>query len=362
MKCTDKHTGRLLFQNGHQMRIRSAVLAVAGMLFFCSCGTKTYEFEHAYDVFGTAIHYPDYENVTQDSESTESDFEPDLDADKKSEKNAAAVSYFAQDLCVGEASDTGLEETDAQNAEAAGVFHLADGTITFAKNLYKKLYPASTTKILTAYLALKYGKLTDVVTVSEKAANQASDSSVCYLHAGDQLTLEELLYGLLLKSGNDAADAIAEHISGSTKKFAKLMNKEAKALGATHSRFQNPHGLQDEKHYTCVYDLYLILNAAMEYEEFQTMIHTPKHTAVYKDANGIQASYEWETTDKFLNGLAQAPEGIRVIGGKTGTTNAAGYCLALYSKNASEEPVISIVLKADGSDSLYALMTQLLTR
>ena len=138
------------------------------------------------------------------------------------------------------------------------------------------------------------------------------------------------------------------------------MNEEAAALGATRSHFTNPHGLHDEDHYTCVYDLYLLLNAALKYEEFETITHTAKYTASYQDASGAPVTQEWETTDKFLNGEAQAPEGVTVLGGKTGTTNAAGYCLALYSKNAQNEPVISIVMKADSSDHLYALMGELL--
>lgn len=323
--------------------MRGAVLASAGLLL-CGCGTKTYELERAYDVFGTKIHY-----VLPSAEAENTPLDD-------------GIPYFAKELCVGENANYGAKGLETKTAKAAGVFHLADGTITVSKNIYKKLYPASTTKIMTAYLALKYGKLEDTVTVSAGAANQAADSSVCSLHTGDKLTLEELLYGLLLKSGNDAAIAIAEHISGDAQSFVKLMNEEAKALGATRTRFINPHGLQDARHYTCVYDLYLLLRAALEYEEFGTIIHSTVHTASYTDANGMGLTQQWETTDRFLDGTAQVPEGVTVIGGKTGTTNDAGYCLALYSKNAADEPVISIVLRSESSDSLYSLMSGMLER
>ena len=106
-----------------------------------------------------------------------------------------------------------------------------------------------------AYVALKNGNLDDVVTVSANAANQASDSSVCELKEGDKITLRDLLYGLMLRSGNDAAVAIAEHISGSSEEFVVLMNAEAKALGATGSHFVTPNGLHDEEHYSTVYDM-----------------------------------------------------------------------------------------------------------
>ena len=333
MKCTGKKW----------ISMRFAALAAAGALFLYGCGTKDYELEHPYDVYGTSIRY-----VQQQEEDGTKDlavFE--------------SVPYFAQQLCVGEPAPM-ANAPDASAVEAAGVFHLEEGSITYAKNMHKKLYPASTTKILTTYTALKHADLDDIVTVSAAAASQAGDSSVCGLHTGDQLSLRALLYGLLLESGNDAADAIAQHVSGSAESFAVLMNEEAAALGATHSHFTNPHGLHDENHYTCVYDLYLLLNAALQYEEFETIAKTAKYTAVYKDASGASVTQEWETTDKFLTGEAQAPEGVTVLGGKTGTTNAAGYCLALYSKNADAKPLISIVLKAESSDVLYQFMAELL--
>lgn len=337
MKCTDKGNLKWL-----------AVFAAAGMLLVGGCGTKTYELEHPYDVYGTSMHY-----IPPQADDESMDVSPES-------MPAGTIPFFAEKLCVSETAQAGLEHADASAAEAVGVFHLDEGTIPYAKNIYEKLYPASTTKILTAYLACKHADLTDTVTVSEQAATQAGDSSVCGLKAGDQLTLEELLYGLLLESGNDAAAAIAEHISGSTQNFAMLMNQEAAALGATHSHFTNPHGLHEEEHYTCVYDLYLILHAALQYEPFETISHTAKHMASYRNASGAAVTQEWETTDKFLTGEAAAPDGITVLGGKTGTTNAAGYCLALYSKDAAQKPRISIVMKADSSESLYSLMTELL--
>lgn len=334
MKCTDNN------------KIRLAALAAASMLLFCGCGTKTYELDHPYDVYGTTVNYiknqPEEEN--------------------QGEVRQNGLPYFAERLCVAENESAGPQIPQAEKAQAAGVFHLQEQTVTYARNIYQKMYPASTTKILTAYTALKHAQLTDIITVSAQAADQAGDSSVCGLHEGDRLTLEELLYGLLLESGNDAAVAIAEHVSGSSQAFASLMNEEAAALGATHSHFTNPHGLHEDDHYTCVYDLYLMLNAALKYEKFQSVIRTETYTASYTDAAGNEVSQEWTTTDKFLNGEAQVPEGITVIGGKTGTTNAAGYCLALYSNNAAGEPVISIVMKAESSEDLYALMGELLQR
>lgn len=274
---------------------------------------------------------------------------------------SADVHYFAEDLCVAAEEQTQSEDVTDEVVEAMGVFLPADGTISYQKNIYEKMYPASTTKIMTAYLALTKANLDDTVTVSEHAVDQASDSSVCGLKAGDQIKMSDLLYGLMLKSGNDAAVAIAEHVSGSEEAFADLMNETARSFGATNSHFVNPNGLHDEAHYTCVYDLYLIFSHAIELENFMQLIQTTSYTAYYTDVNGAQTSQSWTNTNKYLNGEVSQPEGITVLGGKTGTTNAAGYCLVLLSNNDKKEPVISIILKSDGRSNLYYVMNQLLS-
>lgn len=271
-------------------------------------------------------------------------------------------SYFSSQLCVSEDISLGTDTTDSQVAEGAGTFNLATNSVVYAKNIYKKLYPASTTKVLTAYLALKYcDDLDAYVTVSENAVNQASDSSVCNLKAGDVIKLRDLLYGLMLRSGNDAAIAIAEHVSGSVDAFAALMNEEAAALGATQSHFVNPNGLPDENHYTTVYDMYLIFSKALENETFVRLIGTKSYDVAYTDANGEAVEQSWENTNQYLSGVTQAPEGFQIVGGKTGTTGEAGYCLVLYSYNASNQPIISIVFKADGRSNLYLLMNEMLS-
>lgn len=269
--------------------------------------------------------------------------------------------YFADNLCVAEDVLVGTDTTDSQVAEGAGTFNLDTNTVVYAKNIYKKLYPASTTKIMTAHLVLKYAEnLDDYVTVSEYAAKQASDSSVCGVKAGDVIRVRDLLYGLMLRSGNDAAIALAEYISGDVDTFAELMNEEAKAIGATQTHFVNPNGLPDAEHYTSVYDLYLIFREALQNEAFVSLINTKSYDVVYTSADGEAVERTWENTNQYMNGHSQSPEGFTVIGGKTGTTGDAGYCLVLYSTNPSGQPIISIVLKADGKHNLYLLMNEML--
>ena len=163
---------------------------------------------------------------------------------------------FAEDLCVA-SEDVSLDGVEADPGfHGEGLFNIADSQIKYGYKLFDKLYPASTTKVMTAYLALKYGNLDDVVTMSATSTNFNWDESTCGLSAGDSLTLYDLICGLLLQSGNDCAAAIAEHISGSQEAFAELMNTEAKQLGATGTHFVNPHGLHDEiitqQHMICI--------------------------------------------------------------------------------------------------------------
>lgn len=267
--------------------------------------------------------------------------------------------FFGTSRCVGGISNVG-EVNDPQVAVGAGVFNTATGEIPYAQNIYDPLYPASTTKILTAYIALKEGNLDDVITVSENALNLDPDSSTCGLNAGDQITLRDLLFGLMMKSGNDAAVAIAEYISGDVTAFAAKMNEEARMLGATKSNFVNPHGLPDDNHYTSVYDLYLIFSEAVKNDTFVDLIHTTTYTANYTHADGSEATQEWNSTNQYFSGGANVPEGFTIIGGKTGTTGAAGFCLVLLSENTAGQRIISIVLKADCKSNLYLLMNEIL--
>lgn len=273
-----------------------------------------------------------------------------------------SLNYFATNLAIGGETDTGLEDTYARVSGGAGLFNTATGQIPYAKNIYGKLYPASTTKILTCLIALEQGNLDDVVTVGPNALNLEAGSSVCGLKVGDKITMRDLLYGLMMRSGNDAAVAIAEHISGSIEAFADRMNQEAIKIGATHSHFVNPNGLPNDDHYTTVYDMYLLFNHAIQNDTFLNILETKSYTTTYTDVNNIPVKQTWTSTNKYLAGTEEAPEGITVLGGKTGTTGEAGYCLVLLSQNTSGQNIISIVYKADCKSNLYLLMNQMLKK
>lgn len=274
--------------------------------------------------------------------------------------NVYEQGLFADTLCVA-AENVELEQYEPNpNLHAAGLFGIEQKKVFLSERIHDRLYPASTTKLLTMYVALKYGTLSDVVTVSDNAVSVPSDSSVAWLRKGDKLTLKDLLYGLMLPSGNDSAVAIAEHISGDTEKFVELMNKEANMLGATNSHFVNPHGYHDENHYTTAYDLYLILNACIANETFLEVISAPSYAVKIEGADNVSRTQTWKQSNQFVNGARDVPEGVTVVGGKTGTTNEAGACLVLFSRNLNEQPYISIVMGAESKGNLYDTMTSLL--
>ena len=165
---------------------------------------------------------------------------------------------FAADLAVV-TDETSVDET--LTAESAGVFPLDGGNAVFAQDVFERRNPASTTKVMTALIALKYGNLDDVVTVPQESVITESGSSMAGVVPGDKLTLEQLLYGLLIPSGNDAANAIAVHMGGSIEGFVKMMNEEAVQIGATGTHFANANGLTNADHYMTAYDLYLMFRS-----------------------------------------------------------------------------------------------------
>lgn len=266
---------------------------------------------------------------------------------------------FGEGLCVVSGNS---EEDPAITAKAGICFDRTTGQVIFSKNAYERLYPASITKLMTCLVTLRHGDLSQKVTVEEyMLSNLDPDSSLCHVSPGCTLTLEQLLYGLMLPSGNDAANVIAYGVAGSEEAFAELMNQEARRIGATDSHFVNAHGLNDPEHYTTAYDIYLMLNELMEYDTFVEIITAPSYKAVFEQ-NGAEAVLEWQRGIWYFTGQAQAPEGVQPLGGKTGTTPEAGFCLSLVSLGASGDQYVTVVLDTLGRDELYSNMTALLSK
>lgn len=269
--------------------------------------------------------------------------------------------FFANNLII--LSDNEYSSSDdLVSSEAALIFDATNNQTLYAKNPYERLYPASLTKLMTTLLVLKRGELTDSVTVSNNASHiPVSGAKVCGFEEGDIITLDGLLHCLLIYSGNDAAIAIAEHMSASEEEFVKLMNLEAKNIGASHTNFVNSHGLHDDNHYSTAYDMYLIFNELIQYDTFINIINQSSYTAVYKDNDKNEKTLTFNSTNLYLREEKDSPDGTTIIGGKTGMTYKAGNCLILLSRDNENTQYISIVLKAEDLDLLYTDMSEILS-
>lgn len=270
---------------------------------------------------------------------------------------------FADDLVV--VGDESGYQDETIKAEAAVIYNVTSNQVVFSHNAFERLHPASITKLMTVLVALKYGNLSDSVTVGDDIVknSELKGTSLAKLKSGCTYTLEQLIYGALLPSGNDAALAIAQHVGGgSVEEFVNRMNAEAKELGATGTNFVNPHGLTDENHYSTAYDIYLIYNELLKYETFRNVVQTASYDFTYTDAAGAQVSGNFKTTVKYTNQEVTPPENVVALGGKTGTTSAAMYCLAMSSQDTNGNQYVSVILKADSREQLYYQMNQLLQK
>ncbi len=205
------------------------------------------------------------------------------------------------------------------SAESAIVMEVNTGTILYAKNIHEELYPASTTKIMTCLLAVENASLSDTITFSNEAVfSVPNDGSSIGMDVGESISLEQALYGIMVGSANEVANAVGEHVSGSIDAFVSLMNEKATSLGATNTHFANPNGLQDENHYTSVYDLALISSEFFSNELLCNVANTPRYhfepTATQPDDFYLNNKHKLITGEIAYDGI---------VGGKTGYTDLA---------------------------------------
>ncbi|WIW70483.1 D-alanyl-D-alanine carboxypeptidase family protein [Anaerosinus gibii] len=221
------------------------------------------------------------------------------------------------------------------NAAGAILIDAKTGQVLYEKNSNKQLAPASTTKIMTAILAIESDRLDEKTTISKNAASV--QGSTMHLQEGELISLRELVTGLMMRSGNDAAVAIAEFLSGSVDKFVVEMNKKAREIGAIHTKFQNPHGLPTKDHYSTAYDLAWIARYAMNNPTFAEVVSTRNTSIDWEDSAGNEHEQNLKNTNKLLWMLDEA-DGV-----KTGTTNEAGPCL-VSSATKDDQRLIAVTL------------------
>ncbi len=273
--------------------------------------------------------------------------------------NQETLEPFAADLCVAD-KDVSAAGVNLSDVGSAALFDLKNLDTLYAKNVNEQLNPASLTKVMTALVAMKYGSADQILTATDSVLVKEQGAVLCGLKPGDQMTLDQALHILLIYSANDVANLIAEGISGSVEEFVALMNSEAAELGATNCCFTNPNGLTEEGHYMTAYDLYLIFQEAMQYDLFNQIIQMSSYTTTYKDKNGAEKSVDVKNSNQYLKGTYEMPPNVTVIGGKTGTTNAAGHCLLLLSRSSAGTSYISVIMKDTSGENLYKDMTTLL--
>lgn len=220
------------------------------------------------------------------------------------------------------------------SARAAVLINGKNGEIIMEKNKDERLPMASTTKIMTGLLACESKKMKKTVTVSPVASG--TEGSSLWLEPGERQTLENLTYGLMLRSGNDAAVAIAEFLGGSTDAFALLMNERAKKIGVRNTSFKNPNGLNEDGHFTTAYDLALISRAAMKNKKFRKIVSTKNKTVPWE-------SSEWDRSLTNHNKMLWRYDGCNGI--KTGFTKKSGRCLVTSAKRGGTE-LICVTLNA----------------
>lgn len=273
------------------------------------------------------------------------------------------TSFFSETLCV--AGDN-VNNTDNlfSEKESAALFDLSRGEVLYAHRMHARMDPASMTKVVTALVAVELAPLDTVLTCNNANYVSEKGAQLLDMEKGEKMTLEQALNYLLVFSANDVAVMIADNLCASVEEFVGKMNEKAVSLGATASRFENPHGLTDSGQYVTAYDMYLLFQAAMAHPELRTMVAQPSYNTTYFKSDGTEKDAEVTTTNAYIreNSNVTAPEGVRVIGGKTGSTYAAGECLVMLVENNAGEPFIAVCMHAADVNTLYRKMTALLSR
>ena len=311
-------------------KIKIVCLLTAVLMLTCGCGNS----------FSSA-----YSSSVLASEVAGRGFTAELKADS-----------FARDFCVvnEDIPVPGLEL--ANNIEAILLVDVNNRNALAAVNAHRQIHPASTTKLMTALIALENCSMDEKIVLGEEVTGFRYDEQVLPGKVGDVMTMDQALHFMLMFSANDISNAIAVHIAGSLSAFCDMMNEKAMEIGATNTHFSNPHGLDADDHMTTAYDLYLILSECIKYDKFTEIVSSPEYSTVYYDANGESVERTVRSTDLFIrtDKDVDPPSGITVIGGKTGTTGGAGHCLIVFCRDISGNPYISCVMGTPDTDTLYS--------
>lgn len=226
-------------------------------------------------------------------------------------------------------------------SQAAILMDASSGNVLYSKNALDKMYPASTTKIMTAILTLENCTLDEIATVSKNATIIPPTYTHASLREGEQISIKDLLYTLMIASANDSAIVLAEYIAGSVENFSVMMNQKSAELGCVNTNFVNPNGIHDENHYSCAYDLALIGKYAMQNETFREIVKCTTYALPANEALGIDTRY-FRTTNDLIREASNYYYPY-CTGIKTGYTNPAKNCIVTSAQKDGLELIVTIL-------------------
>lgn len=256
-----------------------------------------------------------------------------------------------------------LSEDENLNCKASIVINITNNTFYQGDNSFGKIYPASITKLMTALVILKYGNLEDEYLVKEDNCGITEEGAqLIGLEAGDTIKVRDLMYCLLLHSGNDSAYALADYLTGDQAAFCDLLNEEAKRLGCVSTHYTNPHGLHNDNHYSSAYDEYIILRECMQSEDFVNISKCDDYEFTLTDSDGVLQTIYLRSTNKFKRGDYEIPEGTEILGYKTGYTDEAGVCLIQCVQTQNGDQYIIGIFGGPSYESLYTQMQYLMEK
>ncbi len=252
-----------------------------------------------------------------------------------------------------------FDEGNEKRWGSAFVVDRTDNKLLFGYDMFRTIYPASVTKLMTALVTLRKCDPKETVTIDAFTADMTR-GSVAELNEGDVITVYNLLVVLLTISANNAAIALARHIAGSEEEFVKLMNEEMDRLGVNNTEFANASGLHLDNHKTTAYDMYIVYQECTKIPEFREIMKLNEGEYEYTNAQGEHCVRHYKSTNCFKIGTYPYPDGITILGGKTGTTDRAGYCLLMHVMGPSGREYIIGAFHCANEEKLYTKLAELM--
>ena len=267
---------------------------------------------------------------------------------------------IAKNLCVGE-SNTPMDGIESREGEAAGLFDLQDKEILFSQNLHEKVSPGNINQLMVALTAYEELNLEDSVTIESEDVVGRGQGTSSGLAAGNVVTVQQLINGVLVYSADDACYALARAAAGNKEAFVEHMNQKAQELGMTNTAFSNVSGAEDENQYTTVYDIYLLFHQLLEYPDLIHAMGLSSYTMNSTKSNGDLKQQVLDTDNPYLTGKLSVPKGVTMLGGKYMSTKDQ-YATALLVQNNYGDAFVLIVFRADSEEIMNSRIREMLKK